>query len=346
MSSRVVELEKPGPADGLAIEFERLQACPLCGSGAIRRWRTGYDRSHLMSARRFLYARCRDCGLRFLATRPREADMRLFYPDTYYDPRVPSASGTAVPRQANGRRPHRLEEWLTRLNERVDEAIPDKLPPRLRELYQPAHGGDTLLDYGCGSDAFLNWAQARGWATIGVDVSERVVADIRASGHRGLLADPSFWGELGEGSLALVRVNHVVEHLYRPREVVGAILRKLRPGGVLHMATPNPGSLFSSLLRSRWLGLDCPRHVMLYPPPTLARLCREVGFSRVDVVHEVLTKDAARSLGNVLHDLGRVPHSGILAMADRKGLAQALHTPARLAAYASASDRFHCFAVR
>jgi 2-polyprenyl-3-methyl-5-hydroxy-6-metoxy-1,4-benzoquinol methylase len=338
------EREQEDRAVDVSIAVERLQACPLCGSGAVRRWRTGYDRSHLISVRQFRYARCRDCGLRFLATRPDEADMHVFYPETYYDAPAPSREPSATER-ANGQ-PHPKGGWLARLNKRVDEALPDGLPSRLWNLYGPVRLGDTLLDYGCGSDAFLNWARARGWATIGADVSERVVAGVRASGHRGLLVQPSLWSEIEDGELTVVRMNHVVEHLYRPREVLRAILPKLRPGGVLHLATPNPASVFSPLLRSRWLGLDCPRHVMLYPPPTLARFCREVGFSRVDVAHEVLAKDLARSLGYVLHDLGRVPHSGILAMADRKRLASALHVPARLAAHVGASDRFHCFAVR
>jgi SAM-dependent methyltransferase len=297
-----------------------------------------------MSERRFRYARCRDCGLRFLKTRPRETDMRAFYPATYYA--APAAAPEPPAGDRRDTRPNRLEPWLARLNKRIDEAIPDTLPSRLRDLYRPYREGDMLLDYGCGSDVFLNWARARGWGTIGVDVSERVVASVRASGHRGLLVRPSLWSEIADGELALVRVNHVVEHLYNPRSVLGAILRKLRPGGVLHLATPNPASVFSTLLRSRWLGLDCPRHVMLYPPSALARLCREIGFGRVDVAHEVLTKDLARSLGYVLHDLGRVPHSGILAMAERRKLADALHVPARLAARLGASDRFHCFAVR
>ena len=332
------------PTVEVSIAIERLDACPLCGSGAVRQWRTGYDRSLLMSSRRFRYTHCRGCDLRYLATRPREAEMHLFYPDKYYDARPAPGEATGAER-ADGL-PYRSGRWLARINKRVDEAMPDSLPSRLLDLYRPGPAGGTLLDYGCGSDAFLNWARAQGWATIGADVSERVVAGVRASGHRGLLVRPALWNEIEDGELAVARMNHVIEHLYSPRDVLRAILSKLRPGGVLHIATPNPASVFSSLLRSRWLGLDCPRHVMLYPPPTLARLCRALGFSRVDIAHEVLEKDLARSLGYVLHDLGRVPHAGILAMADRKRLTRALHIPARLAARVGASDRFHCFAVR
>jgi ubiquinone/menaquinone biosynthesis C-methylase UbiE len=212
--------------------------------------------------------------------------------------------------------------------------------------YRPPATGAVLLDYGCGSTAFLDQARERGWSTIGVDISERVLREVRERGHRALSADLSAWSSVPDSSITVARMNHVIEHVYRPREVLAAIVEKLESGGVLHVSTPNPASWTSALLRSRWLGLDCPRHVLLYPPPVLKSLLERVGFRKVDVFHEVLTKDAARSLGYVLHDLGRLPHEEILTMAERQGLAAALHAPAKLAARLRASDRIHAFAEK
>lgn len=288
----------------------------------------------MISDQRFAYSRCRDCGLRFESERPPEAEISRFYPETYYDPRP----RVQHQRTARGRVARRLEGW----NERARKRLPDPLPARLAATYEP-RGACVLLDYGCGSDVFLNRAREAGWSTIGADVSERVLAEIRASGHRAVAASSEGLAELEVGSVTVVRMNQVIEHLYRPGEVLAAVRRTLEPGGTLHASTPNPRSVGSAIMRSRWLGLDCPRHVVLYPPDVLARLLREVGFRRVEVVHEVLTKDLARSLGHLLHDLGCLSHAEILGMAERPALADVLDVPARLAARAGLSDRFHCF---
>jgi 2-polyprenyl-3-methyl-5-hydroxy-6-metoxy-1,4-benzoquinol methylase len=320
----------------LVVEREVLRACPLCDAVRWERWRTGYDRSHLISQQRFEYARCLSCAVVFERVRPPEHEAERFYPTTYYGPRAP----------AEARRLTRAARGLARVNRSVARRLPDSLPARLRAAYVPPRRGAVLLDYGCGSSTVLDGARARGWATVGADISDRVLSDVRAKGHLSLAASTDGLEELADRSLALVRLNHVIEHLYRPKEVLSLLARKLESGGVLHVATPNPESWGARIFHSCWIGLDCPRHVVLYPPPTLGRLLLELGFTRVEMYHEVLTKDIARSIGHLLHALGALPHSRILSMADRQWPELVLDVPARLAAYRGASDRFHCFATK
>jgi SAM-dependent methyltransferase len=329
------------------IEPEVLKACPICGSGRLRGWRLGWDRSHLISRQRFVFSRCGECGVMFESARPPEHIIERFYPHTYYDPRdAPQSSPDARRLGKRGPLAPRIHGRLGELNDWIDRLLPDRLPARLREAYQPRQGR-TFLDYGCGGSTYLDWARTHGWErTIGVDAFPLVVDDVRSSGHEAYRARPEELERIDDQSVTLVRMNHVVEHLYEPRTVLQVLWRKLERGGVFHAATPNPAGWASSLMRSRWLGLDCPRHVILYPPAVLGRVASEVGFSRVELLHEVLTKDFARSLGYVLHDLRLLPHEGILGMADRPMLAAVLHTPARLAAHRGASDRFHCFAFK
>ena len=173
-----------------------------------------------------------------------------------------------------------------------------------------------------------------------------VVGRARAKGHLSLAASLEGLEELGDRSLALVRLNHVIEHLYRPKEVLSLLARKLELGGVLHVATPNPDSWGGRIFHWCWLGLDCPRHVGARPLPTLGPSSARAGVhSGGDVHHEVLTKDLARSIGHLLYAVGALPHSRIFSMVDRQ-LEVALAVPARLAAYRGASDRFHCLATK
>jgi 2-polyprenyl-3-methyl-5-hydroxy-6-metoxy-1,4-benzoquinol methylase len=329
--------------DGIRVEAEIVRSCPICGGNRLAHWRRSHDRSHFLSTQRFTYSRCRECGLRFESVRPPESEIASFYPDAYYGPlgAAPCTGGQSS--RPVRRRARAALDWI---NAKSAELLPDPLPARLAAVYQPPGEGSVFLDYGCGSSTFLDRASRQGWRTIGADISTHVLQEVRERGHQTLSADPGAWVDLPNESVRLVRVNHVIEHLYSPRTILSALFRKLERGGILHVATPNPVSVGSILLRARWLGLDCPRHVMLYPPKVLASLLRDIGFRRVEVEHEVLTKDLARSLGNVLYDAGRIEREDILAMADRATLEALLQAPARLAARLGASDRFHAFAER
>lgn len=333
------------------VRTERLEACPNCGGGRLAVWRRGGDRLHGLSRQEFVYSRCKDCSLVFLSLRPSEEEVSKFYPENY-DPHQGASGAAAAPevRSPRGRR------WLGRLSNRllsrslkvvnrgVDRLLPDTFDRDFWGLYSPPHRGAKFLDFGCGSDMLLNWARAQGWDTIGMDFAEKSVELVRRSGHRGLLLSGDAWGEIEDGSLDFIRMNHVLEHLYRPAETLSAFRAKMRPGATLHIGVPNPDSVTSQLFRSRWLGLDCPRHVMLYSPAMLRKLLSEMGFSVFAVLHETVTKDAARSLGYLMSDRGWIERDEVKAMMYEQGLADLLHTPARLATLLGRADRFHVFA--
>ena len=82
---------------------------------------------------------------------------------------------------------------------------------------------------------------------------------------------------------------HVLEHLPRPWDALGAAAAQLEPGGVLVIATPNPDSLQFRLLGRRWAHVDAPRHLFLIPFAALCGRARELGLG----VAEVTTTDAA-----------------------------------------------------
>jgi hypothetical protein len=90
-------------------------------------------------------------------------------------------------------------------------------------------------------------------------------------------------------------MSHVIEHLYHPAETFAQIRRVLRPGGILHIATPNPSGYSAQTFGSNWFGLDCPRHIILYTPETLARQVECAGFKTTEIIPLPVIKDAVRS---------------------------------------------------
>lgn len=326
-----------------ATSVEVVRSCPLCGSERSATWRVARDRLHGLSDRSFRYARCRQCDLRYLAERPTAAAAGAFYPPEY-GPHQGRAATTPVPASAWGRLIAGLRGGIAAAHQRLERLANARFWRRYWHDYTPPAPGAVLLDFGCGSDKFLNRARKLGWQTVGMDFSARAIEQVRAAGHRGFVVGEAAWAELGAGSVDFVRLNHVLEHLYEPRETLRRLRALLRSGGRLHVAVPNPASLSSRLFGARWFSLDCPRHTMLFPPRRLVELLGECGFRNVRVAHEAVAKDAVRSLGYLLADLRLMRGQRVAAMIDAHGLQLAAFPAMWLATAAGLGDRLHVFA--
>jgi hypothetical protein len=330
------------------VKTERLDACPHCHSRRLKRWCTGRDRLYRLSTQEFTYSKCADCALVFLSVRPTADEAHKFYPENY-GPYKPTYL-TASPSSSNGHVPlgrraaHSLKRLLDFVGKRTEGLLPDEAEAKNEKYYRPPFAGAQLLDFGCGSDMFLNWARERGWQTVGLDFSESVVRRVAASGHRALLMGPRVWDEIEDESLDFVRLSHVLEHLYEPHEVLGRLREKMKTGATIHISVPNPSCLTSRVFGARWFSLDCPRHVILYSPDVLRRVLEDVGFAEHEFAHDIITKDFARSLGYLMCERGWMAREGIDGMQHRPVLTSALNLPAKLAAKLGVADRYHVFA--
>lgn len=326
----------PSERGSVHVEVERVDSCPVCGSPERRQWSSCRDRLHQLDDQEFTYSRCRSCGLVYLSVRPTEHDAGLLYPDDYA-PYVASAG--ARPAAASAPVEHQRGRVVRSLGKVVDRALPDRLPAALHAVYTPTPPG-VIVDYGCGGPAFVDGARARGWqTTIGVDMNPGVVERVSAAGHRGVLA-ADFGAAVSDASVAVVRVNHVFEHLYDPVEVLMTIRSKVAPGGTVHLAVPNGKSVWAALFRVDWYNSD-PRHLVQYAPEHLHRVAERAGFSHVQIVHEVITRDIARSWGYVRERRGSLDHAEVEALASDRRLHAWLDYPARISASLGRGDRFH-----
>lgn len=333
----------------MIVPTESVQSCPNCHGQRRSVACVARDRLYRVTDQTFRYSRCSDCGVLYQSVRPVESAIHHFYPADY----APYQANTSpAGDQGDESQPHRklalvrkgarlFARWL---NRKVQWAFPDAFQHNLHTWYAPANAGMTLLDFGCGSEAFLNQARERGWRTIGVDFVPEVVENVRRAGHPCLLVSPGLWDQLADESIDCIRMNHVLEHLYSPGETLRNLRRKLKPGGRIHIATPNSACWTFKIMGERWFSLDCPRHITIYTPQAARNLLTLVGYRHVRTVQEVLTKDMARSIGYWLVDRHRLNHEALIGLQSHTGLAEMLYTPARLASLCGVADRFHAFA--
>jgi len=147
----------------------------------------------------------------------------------------------------------------------------------------------AVCDLGCGNGYLAGLLGSAGHEIVGVDASQSGIAIARKTYgtsarffHANI--DVRLATTLGHRFDAVVS-SDVIEHLYRPRELMRCAATLLRPGGWLVVGTPYHGYLKNLVLGivNGWdahHGVDWDGgHIKFFSVGTLSRLLEEEGFS-------------------------------------------------------------------
>jgi SAM-dependent methyltransferase len=239
--------------------------CPLCGAADDREFlRTSGDGIE------FRLGRCDQCGMVFTNPRPDEPSVAQFYTEDYPEYQAPR---------------HRRTGFLRGLRERLglrgEKTISDRIPVRT---------GGIFLDYGCGSGCFAAQMRDRGWQAVGMDFSAHAVATARQkfglTAVHGTLPHPA----VPPGSVDVIALRQVLEHIHHPRELLTRVYDTLRPGGWLSISLPNLASWGFRTFRTSWFPLQLPWHMLHFTPETLCRLVETCGFEVTAITTQGHTK--------------------------------------------------------
>jgi 2-polyprenyl-3-methyl-5-hydroxy-6-metoxy-1,4-benzoquinol methylase len=273
------------PAEGL----ERVGPCPVCGAAERRTLHTGLrDRVFRCAPGAWTLERCLGCGSALLDPRPTPDTLGLAYA-TYYThgdaapPTGPAVLGDLRRRLAGD---HLHARWgydvpRARGGRGLARAFASRGAIADREIrHLPARPGGRLLDVGSGDGAFVRAAGELGWEAEGLDPDPAAVAGAQTKGLRvtqGTLTE--FVTAERRGHFDAVTLSHVVEHMHDPARELACAAELLRPGGLLWIATPNLESLGHRRFGRDWLGLDAPRHLVIFTPDSLAGVLQKIGLT-------------------------------------------------------------------
>ncbi len=233
-------------------------ACLLCCSQSATLLFRASDRLYHTTTREFAVVRCAQCGLMRLDPQPAAAELRLYYPDTYWFAADRSAAS-------------RLEESYRRLVLRDHIHFVEQALRR-----SPARG--PLLDVGSGGGLFPALMRERGFRAVGLDFS-REAAAISWRQHRAPAVCAMLENApIAERSLAGVTMFHVLEHLPDPRAYLHAAHALLAPDGRLVIQVPNAACWQFRLLGRSWNGVDVPRHLFDFRDRDVEKLLEQCGF--------------------------------------------------------------------
>ncbi len=158
----------------------------------------------------------------------------------------------------------------------------DRIREHQKRYVARFEGASGVLDLGCGRGEFLEAARETGLTAWGIDQSEECVAICRSKGLSAERADLfEYLDGLPDQSLGGAYCSQVVEHLPPERlpDLVNLIAKKLHPGALIAIETPNPECL---AIFSTHFYLD-PTHTRPVPPALLRFYLEEAGFGNIEV---------------------------------------------------------------
>jgi len=265
----------PAAANGAWTEREPeprvIVSCEVCGTDQVRPvtgWLRDEESADELPPRfrdlEFRFVRCIRCGLVYMRERPSPADLDVFYGEAYKC----------------------FESYADRgaiMNALAGLVARGKLK-QIRS-YMPA-GNHRLLDYGCGAGTWLDLMQGMGceFDMIGMDVTEGPLAEMRARGIEAWCCDErTMFDHVAPGSIGVIHLFHVIEHVPDAGKVLEALHRALAPGGVVIGQTPNLASTGCRFWGDLWNQWHVPRHLVLFSDDTLRRRAEMAGFEVVEI---------------------------------------------------------------
>lgn len=210
-------------------------------------------------ALRFRIGRCTGCGLVYLRERPDPRDLDVYYPNTYKCFQPYADRGVIM-------------QTLARLVARAKRRQIERLMPP---------GSRTLLDYGCGSGTWLSELRKAGCTLdmMGTDIFDEPLSSLRAQGIRAVRCDDEdLFAHVSPGSLGVIHLFHVIEHVPSPKRLLMRLRDALVPGGVIVGQTPNVASYGCRVWGEAWNQWHPPHHFVLFSHETLARHAEAAGL--------------------------------------------------------------------
>ena len=229
-------------------------ACPLCDE---KHYRASWLGATVYNGREFPYVECLACSSLYCEPMPDEETLAHMYGPSY------AMSFSPDPAIEDPKEPQRVLDWL-RKTER-----------------------GTFIDYGCGEGQLLQAAAETAWNAVGIEFDEEVVR--RLADRTGLKVMTSATALDSEPIADVLHLGDVIEHMTNINEQMPAVLKLIKPGGLLIAQGPleanfnifTMGVRFSRSLRPSAKSNLAPYHVML-----ATKQGQEECFSRFDLTKQ------------------------------------------------------------
>ena len=212
------------------------------------------------TAQHFLYSKngcdilqCAECGLG-------RAQARDFDPGAYYTGDYFSGGHADGYADYRGAEPVLRREFGNTVN-----------------FIQKCRASGRLLDVGCAYGFFLQEAR-HSFDVAGIEISEEAATFCQKQGLRVLrgMADENNFAQLG--TMDVITLLDVLEHLPSPHEALALCTRYLSPGGIILITTGDFASPSARAAGARWRLMTPPQHLWYFTLESVERMAHALGL--------------------------------------------------------------------
>lgn len=236
-------------------------ACPLCGTSDHELLFTCKD--HTVTGEVFPILQCMGCQFVYTGGAPAQSNIGRYYQSSAYISHTDRKDGFV----------NRLYQFVRK------RAVVSKRKMISRLVCKEQR---RLLDYGCGTGAFLQEMQSTGWHIQGIEPDPG--ARNKAAAHTQVsIGEPSMLVSTKAAAVDVITLWHVLEHVHDLHETLDQFQRILDPNGFLIVAVPNHRSRDAFYYKQHWAAFDVPRHLYHFDPDSMQTLMKMHGFDVVGI---------------------------------------------------------------
>ena len=136
-----------------------------------------------------------------------------------------------------------------------------------------------ILDFGCGTGAFLNKVRSKGLQVYGVEPS----ASARLNINNEITVSDSI-DSLPNTQFEVVTLWHVLEHVYDLGTTIQKLKARLTERGTIFIAVPNWESFDATHYHEYWAAYDVPRHLWHFSKKSMQTLLQNNGLKIQKIV--------------------------------------------------------------
>jgi 2-polyprenyl-3-methyl-5-hydroxy-6-metoxy-1,4-benzoquinol methylase len=239
--------------------MEQITVCPICQGADLTPYLSCKD--HTVSKETFHLRKCGSCGFVLTSPRPTASDLPKYYQSDAYI--------------SHSNKPSNLVDQIYKIARKYTLKWKYNLIAKHSSI-KPS----SILDYGCGTGAFLQECQKHGMKTAGVEPSD--TARLKAREETGTPIAPDL--NLISQEFDVITLWHVLEHVNNLNQTLSQLKTHLDKNGTMFIAVPNLQSADAKVYQEFWAGYDVPRHLWHFSRTTMEKLLRNHGFQLISVL--------------------------------------------------------------
>lgn len=237
-------------------------SCPNCNAQS-EPYFISKDYNQHVTNETFHHYRCPECELIFISPIPE--DLGTYYPDTYHF--VPDSVDYLE--KASGHERYKME------------------------IVQQFAKTGSLLEIGPSYGCFTYLAKKAGFRVDTIEMNARCCEFLHdVVGVHAIKSDDPVQALRQAGPYDVIALWHVIEHLPNAWATLESMCSRVKPGGYVVLAAPNPDAFQFRVMGRFWPHVDAPRHVMLIPMKLLVDKMEQLGMKA-----ELITTRDEGSLG-------------------------------------------------